>query len=112
MTEIEYIISETWNKKLDMECLLDLHRADFPGWDRDHNGELMYINVDLIWPSDDKNPQREMIIWADDNCEGYFHLANVKTEGGTPIVRPGDKVSIALIFQLKKDAFAFKLRWL
>lgn len=107
---IEYNTGD-WNKRLDFESVIELQRTDYPGWDRNEEDKLMTITVDFLWPKEG-DPQREMLVWADDNNEGYFYEGGVRTEGGTVVVREGDKVSISFVFQLREDAMAFKLRWL
>ncbi len=98
-----------WNRKLITWDAMGLYSDGFEGWDLD--GEKPYmVRLDKIW--DNENDfQKEVLVWADDNCEGYFYQYSIDTEGGTPIIRNGDKFSLTLAFQKKEDAFTFKMRW-
>lgn len=106
---VEYDTAD-WNKKLSLEGFSDLYRNNYEGWELDNDDKPYAVKIDILWPQDG-NPQRDMEVWADDNCEGYFFQSGIKTEYGTSIVRPGDKFSLMLAFQYKADAVAFKLRW-
>jgi len=98
-----------WNKKIETFDAWDLQRDGHDGWDLD--GDSPYtVRIDKIW-EDGVDFQRDVLVWADDNCEGYFYQYTFGTEGGTPIIRAGDKFWIVLAFQKKEDAFAFKMRW-
>lgn len=83
---------------------------DFEGWDL-VDGKPYMVRIDGIWKST-KDPQIEMLKWTDEYNTGYFYQYSFGTEGGTPIIRDGDKFSITLAFQKQEDAMAFKLRWL
>ena len=105
---VEYDTGD-WNKKLDLCDAMSLHSAGYEGWDLD--GDMPHtVRVDLIW-GDGTNLQKEILNWADDNCNGYFYQYSIGTEGGTVTIRSGDKFSITLAFQKKEDAFMFKMRW-
>ena len=108
MTEYE---TGDWNKKIDMLAVWDLMKEDYEGWDLDDDNHPYSVTIHKIW-EDDRNWQREMLVWADDNSEGYFYQGSLTTEGGTPIIRAGDKFNITLVFQKCDDAVKFKLRWI
>lgn len=108
MTEIDYFTG-TWDRKLDFTTVFDLNRSDHPNWERINN-ELITVTVKVVWP-ENRDPQREMFLWADEHCEGYFYQHSIVTQGGTPIVHVGENVTIKFIFQKEEDAVAFKLRW-
>ncbi len=101
--------TEDWNKKIHQFDAWDLQRDGYEGWDLDGDKPYM-VRIDKIW-EDKSDFQKEVLVWADDNCEGYFYQYTFGTEGGTPIIRAGDKFWVVLAFQKKDDAFAFKMRW-
>lgn len=99
-----------WNKKILLENFSDLLDNDFEGWDR-INDNLMTVKI-FYTQKKEVDTQKEILAWVDDYCEGYFYSNIFYTDGGTPIVRTGDKVGLAITFQKKEDAVAFKLKWL
>ena len=106
---IEYDTGD-WNKKLNEMDAMNLYSNGFKGWDLD--GSRPYsVKINGIWECG-IDSQKIMICWADDNIGGYFYQHSFSTEGGTPIIRVGDKFSITLAFQKQEDAIAFKLRWI
>ena len=106
---VEYDTGD-WNKKLSMFEVVELNYDDIEGWDLvDKKPCIVCINKIWVFGID---IQKEMLHWVDDNSKGYFYQYGFSTEGGTPIIRDGDKFSITLAFQKIEDAIAFKLRWM
>lgn len=98
-----------WNKKIDLFSVLDLLNDEFEGWDK-IDGKTITVRVFYKFQSG-YDQQHDMNVWADDNNVGLFYSETCYTEGGTPIVRTGDKIGVSFTFQKETDALAFKLRW-
>ena len=107
MTEYD---TEDWNWKLTNWDAMGAASDDLEGWDL-VDGKPYSVRIDKIWEHH-RDLQKEMLVWIDDNNTGYFYQYSFSTEGGTPIIRAGDKFGITVCFQKKEDAVAFKLRWL
>lgn len=105
---MEYYTGD-WNKKLTEMGAMSLYTNGLEGWDL-IDDKPCSVRIDKIWEAK-RDLQRVMLCWADDNNKGYFYQYSFSTEGGTPIIRAGDKFSITLCFQKQEDAVAFKLRW-
>lgn len=106
---MEYGIISDWNKKLDLSHIGDLYDTDYEGWDK-INGKLIEVRINYYYKQGE-DLQQDMNVWVDDNNNGYFYSSICYTEGGTAIVRTGEKIGISFTFQKKEDAVAFKLRW-
>lgn len=99
-----------WDKKLDFSHMIGLHDSGFEGWD---TIDEKAITVKIFYTvQSGKDQQHAMNVWVDDNNVGLFYSEVCYTEGGTPIVRAGDKVGVRFTFQKEADALAFKLKWI
>lgn len=102
--------TDDWNWKLSNWDAMDIAiDGDLEGWDL-VDGKPHMVRVDKIW-EEGSDLQNDMLHWADNNGTGYFYQYSFGTEGGTPIIRTGDKFNITMAFQKQEDAMAFKLRW-
>lgn len=102
--------TDDWNWKLTNWDAMGIYNDYLKEWDL-VDGKPHSVRVDKIWESG-RDLQNDMLHWADGNGTGYFYQYSFSTEGGTPIIRPGDKFSITMAFQKQEDAMAFKLRWI
>ena len=99
-----------WLKKLHWTTVVNLTRSNYNGWDKIEQ-QLMKVVINYKHKNG-YDQQHNMMVWADDNSNGYFYSDVTYTESGTVVTRPGDKISIMFVFQKKEDATEFKLRWL